>query len=64
MRLDSLSNYYVLCQSDQKLGLLLHLIRQRPNDKIIVYFATCACVDFFSKVLLSNLPHLVPGHLP
>ena len=46
MRDNSLSNRFVVCEADQKLGLLLHLLRQRAHEKVIVYFATCACVDF------------------
>ena len=51
MRDNSLSNRFVVCEADQKLGLLLHLLRQRAHEKVIVYFATCACVDFYSKVV-------------
>ncbi|KAI7825973.1 P-loop containing nucleoside triphosphate hydrolase protein [Gamsiella multidivaricata] len=49
---------YILCSTSQKLLLLTHLLRQESaNKKTIVYFATCASVDYFYK-LLSRLPAL------
>ncbi|KAG0221228.1 P-loop containing nucleoside triphosphate hydrolase protein [Mortierella sp. GBAus27b] len=49
---------YILCQTSQKLLLLSHLLRQESaTKKTIVYFATCASVDYFYK-LLSRLPAL------
>ncbi|KAF9343112.1 ATP-dependent rRNA helicase spb4 [Mortierella sp. AD094] len=49
---------YILCSTSQKLLLLSHLLRQEAsNKKTIVYFATCASVDYFYK-LLSRLPSL------
>ena len=46
----SLTNRYLVCESDQKLGALLRLLAHWPDEKAIVYFATCACVDFYGKV--------------
>ncbi|KAF8929461.1 ATP-dependent rRNA helicase spb4 [Dissophora ornata] len=49
---------YILCSTSQKLLLLTHLLRQESlQKKAIVYFATCASVDYFYK-LLSRLPAL------
>ncbi|KAG0263014.1 ATP-dependent rRNA helicase spb4, partial [Mortierella polycephala] len=49
---------YILCSTSQKLLLLTHLLRQESaNKKTIVYFATCASVDYFYK-LLSRHPAL------
>ncbi|KAI9203441.1 P-loop containing nucleoside triphosphate hydrolase protein [Polychytrium aggregatum] len=48
---------YMICSSEQKLAQLLHLLRNDADKKFIVYFCTCACVDYFFKVL-STLPHL------
>ncbi|KAF9110220.1 ATP-dependent rRNA helicase spb4 [Mortierella sp. AM989] len=49
---------YILCSTSQKLLLLSHILRQEAsNKKTIVYFATCASVDYFYK-LLSRLPCL------
>ncbi|KAF9916329.1 ATP-dependent rRNA helicase spb4 [Lobosporangium transversale] len=49
---------YILCSTSQKLLLLTHLLRQEAaHKKTIVYFATCASVDYFYK-LLSRHPML------
>ncbi|KAF9975329.1 ATP-dependent rRNA helicase spb4 [Actinomortierella ambigua] len=54
---------YILCQTSQKLQLLTQLLRQEAaNKKTIVYFATCASVDYFYK-LLSKLPQLQGFHI-
>jgi len=45
-----LSNFYVICESDEKTSQLVHFLLNHPNSKIIIYFLTCACVDFFWKV--------------
>lgn len=63
----TLSNTYLLCDSKNKLARLLQLLGSETSSqiageeespkKIIVYFATCACVDYFYKLLspLSSL---------
>ena len=55
----SLDNFYVMCNSDQKLSQLVHFLRKNPDAKIIVFFITCACVDFFVKVCWPLAPLLV-----
>ncbi|RKO83735.1 P-loop containing nucleoside triphosphate hydrolase protein, partial [Blyttiomyces helicus] len=49
----SLEIGYVICRPDEKLAQLMHLIRREGDKKFIVYFATCACVDYFFKILSS-----------
>ena len=56
---DSLNIYYSLSEGGEKLGQLLHLLRANRNDKNIVFFNTCACVDYFSK-LLTELLKTIP----
>uniref|UniRef100_A0A6B2L0K8 ATP-dependent RNA helicase n=1 Tax=Arcella intermedia TaxID=1963864 RepID=A0A6B2L0K8_9EUKA len=53
----TLNNFYIQCNSDEKLAQLVHFLEHHPNDKVIVYFLTCACVNFFWKALKS-LPSL------
>ena len=53
----SLSSFYVIAKADEKLGHLVRFLRAHKMDKVIVFFATCACVDYYSK-LLAHLPHL------
>lgn len=44
-----------MCSSDQKLSQLVHFLKKNPDAKIIVFFITCACVDFFVKVRFSRV---------
>ncbi|KAG0166339.1 ATP-dependent rRNA helicase spb4 [Apophysomyces sp. BC1034] len=55
---------YVVCDSEQKLVQMMRLLQAELDDfegarKFIVYFATCACVDYFYK-LLNRMPELKP----
>ncbi|KAF7730397.1 ATP-dependent rRNA helicase spb4 [Apophysomyces ossiformis] len=55
---------YIVCDSEQKLPQMVRLLEAEMADlqgarKFIVYFATCACVDYFYK-LLTRIPALKP----
>ncbi|RKP35960.1 P-loop containing nucleoside triphosphate hydrolase protein, partial [Dimargaris cristalligena] len=52
-----LSIKYILCNPRQKLGQLIRLLLKYPEKKVILYFNTCACVDYFNQ-LLNRLPCL------
>ncbi|GAA5932305.1 ATP-dependent RNA helicase SPB4 [Sporobolomyces koalae] len=62
-----LQNGYVICSAAERMAMLVRILKQEAfatseDDvpgarKFIVYFATCACVDYFFKVL-SALPEL------
>ena len=47
----ALHNYFSIVDPDKRLALLLRFLRQRTEQKCIVFFATCASVDFFGKVV-------------
>jgi len=47
----TLSNYYMMCEAGHKFNQLVGLLRQWKSDKVLVFFSTCACVDYFSKLL-------------
>ncbi|ORX63886.1 DEAD-domain-containing protein [Basidiobolus meristosporus CBS 931.73] len=47
----TLENGFIVCNPDQKLGQLVRTLQSESNKKYIVYFSTCACVDYFFKVL-------------
>ncbi|RUP46888.1 hypothetical protein BC936DRAFT_146412 [Jimgerdemannia flammicorona] len=62
----SLTIGYVICEPDQKLAQAVRILLREQQQldvkgarKFIVYFATCACVDYFYKIL-SKLPQLKP----
>ncbi|KAJ9097290.1 hypothetical protein QFC21_004959 [Naganishia friedmannii] len=70
----SLQNTYILCQAAEKTLQLVRALRTETNDnghaKFIVYFSTCAAVDYFYRILrrLPELSHFhfssLHGHLP
>jgi len=51
----TLQNYYMKCEADQKLSLLVHFLAKHSKEKIIVYFLTCACVNFFWKIITTTI---------
>ena len=53
----SLSIHYLLSPGDEKLSNLIAFLLSKPDQKFIIYFCTCACVDYFYRVL-TTLPHL------
>ncbi|KAI8998456.1 DEAD-domain-containing protein [Trametes punicea] len=69
----NLQNYYMSCTASEKLVQLTRIIRHevahQGSARFIVYFATCACVDYFYRVLNDLLPRnttlfSLHGHLP
>ncbi|XP_071495241.1 ATP-dependent RNA helicase DDX55-like [Diadema antillarum] len=49
----TLSNYYVMSPSDEKFKLLVAFLRKYRHQKHMVFFSTCACVEYFSLALQS-----------
>mmetsp|Transcript_30784 Transcript_30784/g.46930 ORF Transcript_30784/g.46930 Transcript_30784/m.46930 type:complete len:612 (+) Transcript_30784:511-2346(+) len=47
----SLKNYYLISPMQEKLSRLVAFLQSHNNEKIIVFFLTCACVDFFGSAL-------------
>lgn len=52
----SLTNYYIICPLDEKLSRLLSFLRQHSQEKVIIFFLTCACVEYYSAVLKELKP--------
>ncbi len=50
-----LRNYCSFVAPDKRLAVLLKFLRVRRDKKCIVFFATCASVDFFGRVLAQLL---------
>jgi len=46
---DNLSNYYTVINADAKLSTLIGFLQQHTGEKILVFFSTCACVDYFAE---------------
>lgn len=55
----SLTSYHHVVPQDDKLVTLCGLLSQRPDDKFIVYFLTCASVHYHSMLPLDRLTSLV-----
>eukprot|EP00741_Cyanophora_paradoxa_P013343 tig00020684_g12886.t1 len=49
----SLQNFYHTCEWSSKLNLTCDFIKRHKHCKIIVYCLTCACVEYFFRVLPS-----------
>ncbi|KAL5006701.1 hypothetical protein ScPMuIL_015507 [Solemya velum] len=47
----SLENYYTIVENNEKFNLLVNFLRQHKTEKVLIFFSTCACVDYFSLVL-------------
>uniref|UniRef100_A0A1A8EFY6 ATP-dependent RNA helicase n=1 Tax=Nothobranchius kadleci TaxID=1051664 RepID=A0A1A8EFY6_NOTKA len=46
-----LSNYYTICRSEDKFNTLVAFLRQHKHEKHLVFFSTCACVEYFGRAL-------------
>lgn len=47
----SLKNYFMLCKIDEKFRMLVKLLEQRRQQKVLVFFSSCASVDYFFLIL-------------
>jgi len=47
----SLDTCYAIVEPQQKFSFLLNFIRKEKDKKILLFFATCACVDYFAYLL-------------
>uniref|UniRef100_A0A8C8VMK5 ATP-dependent RNA helicase n=1 Tax=Pelusios castaneus TaxID=367368 RepID=A0A8C8VMK5_9SAUR len=46
-----LENYYMVCKADEKFNQLVHFLQQHKQEKHLVFFSTCACVEYYGKAL-------------
>jgi len=47
----TLTNYYLVTKLEDKISRLVEFLRQHRHEKTIVFFLTCACVDFYGSAL-------------
>ena len=40
-----------IIESDKKFSTLVSFLKKYKEEKHIIFFSTCACVDYFSTVL-------------
>ncbi|XP_064163611.1 ATP-dependent RNA helicase DDX55 [Anguilla rostrata] len=53
-----LSNYYTICRTEEKFNTLVAFLRQHKHEKQLVFFSTCACVEYYGmalKALVKNV---------
>uniref|UniRef100_A0A5F9D0D0 ATP-dependent RNA helicase n=1 Tax=Oryctolagus cuniculus TaxID=9986 RepID=A0A5F9D0D0_RABIT len=46
-----LENSYMVCKADEKFNQLVHFLRNHKQEKHLVFFSTCACVEYYGKAL-------------
>ncbi|KAM6901759.1 ATP-dependent RNA helicase DDX55 [Lycodopsis pacificus] len=46
-----LCNYYTICRAEKKFNNLVAFIRQHKQEKLLIFFSTCACVEYFGRAL-------------
>lgn len=54
----SLSNYYLVCEPEEKMSKLLGILKKLSDKKVIVFFATCASVGYFLTIAKRLVPEL------
>lgn len=48
----SLSNNYTIVDAENKLAILVNFIESKgTNLKYMIFFSTCACVDYFTNII-------------
>lgn len=47
---------FQVVEPDAKFATLLGFLRHHREEKILVFLSTCACVDYFSRLLRQLLP--------
>eukprot|EP01080_Neovahlkampfia_damariscottae_P006805 gene6805-10971_t len=45
-----LTNYFMFVNHEDKISQLFNFLKKHLNSKIIIYFLTCHCVDYFSRI--------------
>ena len=47
----SLTNYFMVTKLEEKISRLASFLQSHREEKMIVFFLTCACVDFFGNTM-------------
>ena len=54
----TLQNYYIVADSDEKFNQLMDFLQCHKEEKVMIFFSTCAGVDYFSKCI----QHILKNH--
>lgn len=49
----SLTNYYISCPTYEKSSRLFHFMKEHSHEKLVIFFLTCADVEFYYTVFLN-----------
>ncbi|KAA0191208.1 ATP-dependent RNA helicase DDX55 [Fasciolopsis buskii] len=52
----ALQNFYAIVDPEVKFSTLIRFLLAHSNDKILCFLATCACVDYFARLVRKFLP--------
>ncbi|XP_048875994.1 ATP-dependent RNA helicase DDX55 [Brienomyrus brachyistius] len=62
-----LCNYYMVSRAEEKFNTMVAFLRQHKHEKQLVFFSTCACVEYFGRaleLLVKNVPvHCIHGKM-
>ncbi|KAJ6656725.1 hypothetical protein lerEdw1_003612 [Lerista edwardsae] len=47
-----------ICKVEEKFNQLVHFLRQHKSEKHLVFFSTCACVEYYGKALESLIKNV------
>lgn len=61
---ETLNSSYTICEYENRLPFLLSKLRTHPAKKSIVYFGTCASVEYFNRILPMLPKDYVEGIAP
>ncbi|ESP04182.1 hypothetical protein LOTGIDRAFT_224051 [Lottia gigantea] len=58
-----LQNYYMIVEADEKMNQLISFLRKHKKNKILVFFSTCASVDYFKKIIEQFVQNTTVFHI-
>jgi len=47
----NLENFYMVCEPKRKFSILIDFLKSKSGDKLMLFAATCACVEYFSVLI-------------
>jgi len=52
----NLENFYMICEPKRKFSIMIDFLKSKSGDKLMLFAATCACVDYFSIIVKHFMP--------
>jgi len=54
----NLENFYMICEPKRKFSILVDFLKSKSGDKLMLFAATCACVEYFAILIHHFMPDL------